>query len=840
MPDILKRWAPRVLPVILVLAAALVLWRELHVLSWSQVATEILGWGPWRLGAAALLAAVSFGLLALAEWLGLRWAGAKVPFGAVAVGSFCANAFAHSIGFAVVVGSAVRFRLYARYGATLWAVGQTSLYCTVVFGLGVLLLAGVSLVVQPSLATLHLQPGLARALGGLLLLIVAGYIAACALTRGSLKVAGREITLPSWRSAVAQALIGFIDAGAAALLVWLLIPPGAMSYPAFASAYVLSTLAGVISATPGGVGVFEGAMLALSPGLTRAPLAAALLGYRLIYYIAPLLIAVGLLARTAQARRLAGRAWTVWRAVCPVALSAVSFGIGAILILTAIGRIEPERLAVLRASVPVVVLETSHMLSLVSGLVLMASSLGLLRGRAGAVPVAVFAASVGASTALLRGLDVGPAIACVAFCGAALVSRHAFQRRGSWRSDHLVGPWALGMIAVLAGAFVLGLWIYDDTPYEMRLWIDVGYPADPARYLRSLAVFGGALLCFGAWVLARGAPPSARLATPEELEAIRPLVEAQGDTNARLALIGDKALLTDEAGQAFIMYAAEGRSLVAMGDPVGDAQTGAALLWRFKQLAYGLDARMVIYHASSRRLTDYLDLGLSLVKLGEEAHVPLVDFSLEGSHRRNLRQGHAKALRENLSFEVVQPPIDDALMATLREISNAWLLERGGHEKGFSLGYFDPRTLSREPIALVRREGEIVAFANVWTGGRDEVSIDLMRHTEDAPRGTMDFLFVELMVWGRAQGFATFNLGMAPLAGLADHPLAPLWHKLGGEVARHGSRFYGFEGLRAFKAKFDPVWAPRYLAAPPGGLAASLIDVTRLIGRRRPVDLTKT
>jgi phosphatidylglycerol lysyltransferase len=835
MIPFLKRWSLRALPVLLLAAAAWVLWRELRVVSWSQVSGEALAWGPARIAAAAGLTAVSFALLALAEWLGLRWAGARVPFRCVLLGSFCANAFAHSIGLAVVVGGAVRFRLYGKHGASLWAVGQTSVYCTAVFGLGVMLLAGLCLIVagQPALATLPIPPLAAQGAGWALLAAVLAYVGACAVWRRPIRLAGHELALPSWPSALAQAGIGLADAAATALLVWLLLPPGSVSYPAFASAYVLATVAGVASAAPGGVGVFEGAMLALSPGLTRAPLAAALLGYRLIYYVAPLVIAAALLARSGAGRRTLDRAMAVWRGLAPAVLSVAAFAIGAVLILTGVGRIAPGRLAVLQENVPVVVLETSHMLSLISGLALMASALGLLRGRTRAAPLAALAAGLGASTALLRGLDVGPAAAAALFAGAALASRPAFQRKGAWKSDHLIPVWALGVVAVLLGAMALGLWVYDDTPYETRLWIDVGYPADPSRFLRSLALFGGALLAFGAWVLARGVGPTARLASAAEIEAVRPLVEAQGDTNARLALIGDKALLAAEDGSAFIMYAAEGRSLIAMGDPVGAPQAGGALLWRFKELAYSLDARMVIYHASPRFLTGYLDLGLSLVKLGEEAHVPLNDFSLEGSHRRNLRQGHAKAVREHLSFEVVHPPIEPDRLAALRHISDAWLLEHGGHEKGFSLGRFDPAILSREPIALVRREGEIVAFANIWTGGREEVSIDLMRHTPDAPRGTMDYLFVELMVWARAEGFSTFNLGMAPLAGLAEHPLAPLWHKLGGGVARHGSRFYGFEGLRAFKAKFDPVWAPRYLAAPPGGLVPSMIDVTRLIGRAR-------
>ena len=107
----------------------------------------------------------------------------------------------------------------------------------------------------------------------------------------------------------------------------------------------------------------------------------------------------------------------------------------------------------------------------------------------------------------------------------------------------------------------------------------------------------------------------------------------------------------------------------------------------------------------------------------------------------------------------------------------------------------------------------IVAFANIWaTASREELSIDLMRFAHDAPGSTMETLFVELFLWGQANGFQRFALGMAPLSGMAVHRLSPWWSKAASLVFRFGEHFYGFRGLRAFKDKFDPTWRPRYVA----------------------------
>lgn len=94
----------------------------------------------------------------------------------------------------------------------------------------------------------------------------------------------------------------------------------------------------------------------------------------------------------------------------------------------------------------------------------------------------------------------------------------------------------------------------------------------------------------------------------------------------------------------------------------------------------------------------------------------------------------------------------------------------------------------------------------------------------------MDYLFSELMLWGRAQGYRYCNLGNAPFSGIDAPQVAPLWSKLSTFLYRHAEHFYNFQGFRQYKEKFGPVWRPRYLASP-GGLALPgvLVDLTSLV-----------
>jgi phosphatidylglycerol lysyltransferase len=227
----------------------------------------------------------------------------------------------------------------------------------------------------------------------------------------------------------------------------------------------------------------------------------------------------------------------------------------------------------------------------------------------------------------------------------------------------------------------------------------------------------------------------------------------------------------------------------------------------------------------------YLDLGLEMAKLGEEARVYLPQFSLEGPKRGDLRNEYRRAAKQGASFQMLPPEAVAAQLPRLKEISDYWLLSKSAAEKGFSVGRFEPDYVRRFCCACVMRDDRIVAFATLWiTRNKEEFSVDLMRYGADAPKGVMDYLFIELMLWGKREGYRWFNLGMAPLAGLERHPLAPFWHKLGRIVHRYGETIYNFEGLRRYKDKFGPQWRPRYLASP-GGLVLPrvLLDTAALI-----------
>ncbi|MEW6729627.1 MAG: phosphatidylglycerol lysyltransferase domain-containing protein, partial [Pseudomonadota bacterium] len=190
--------------------------------------------------------------------------------------------------------------------------------------------------------------------------------------------------------------------------------------------------------------------------------------------------------------------------------------------------------------------------------------------------------------------------------------------------------------------------------------------------------------------------------------------------------------------------------------------------------------------------------------------------------------------RKGFEFEFIPAERQAEVLEDLRHVSDDWLESRKAREKRFSLGAFDPAYLRHFDVGVLRLAGRIIAFVSILrTDTHGEVALDLMRHVHDAPKETMRFLLLKLVLHFKEAGYQRFSLAMAPLSGLEDHPYAPIWQRIGAMVynlppSRVGH--YNFQGLRQFKDKFNPVWEPRYLVTE-GGLqpAVILTDVAALI-----------
>jgi phosphatidylglycerol lysyltransferase len=806
---------------------------------WHDILASMRGIPRESLLRAAALAAAGYGCLSLYEILGVTFAGAILPIGRMISISLMAYGIGHTFGTSTLSGGAIRYRAYSLLGLRAKQIATVIAFGTLTFGLGAAVLLGVSLLAKSELsaAILHLPVLLVRALGVALLGAACAYLSFVLWRREPVCIRGVKLRVPRPRIALAQVVVACADLLCAAGVLYVLLPSQAqIGFISFAGIYLLGIAAGIISTVPGGVGVFESVMLLLLSAAPRDRLLGALLAYRAIYYLAPFALALTLLAwhelwvQRGPFLRIAQLARTWLAAVAPQAIAIAVFGAGAVLVFSGATPGFTHRLALLHDLVPLPVLELSHLLGSVVGVGLLVLANGLYRRLDAAWWLTLWLLLAGAISSLLKGFDYEEALALTAVAGLLIASRGRFARRASLIEQRYSTPWLIALALVLGAATLLVGFAYRHIPYANELWWQFAFEAPAPRSLRALLLALIIAASYGLWRLLRPAPPALVRPSVVDLDSATAVIARNEDTTANLALLGDKNLLFNEERTAFIMYQVSGHSWVSMGDPVGPPAECEALAWQFLERCDVMAASPVFYQVAPDNLPLYVDLGLNLTKLGEEARVALPAFSLDGGDRADLRQAHRRAARDGARFEVLHRRDVAALVPQLRCISDAWLLDKAGGEKGFSLGYFDARYLANFDCALVRNGERIVAFANLWTAGTAEISVDLMRYGEGAPKGVIDYLLIECMLWGRAQGYKWFNLGMAPLSGLEEHPLAPAWHKLGRLVQRYGENFYHFEGLRKFKEKFLPVWRGRYLAAPGGlSLAGALVDVTTLI-----------
>ena len=848
-------WLRRAVPPLLVVFALLAAWFELrdfdvHALH-ESVRRLPLG---TLLGLQALALAAVFSMVLYDWWVG-RWLKIGLPPARLIRYSWVANTMSNLIGLSGLAGSGIRILLLARDGV---ATRVASLYS------GVIMLSvpvGLSVLVPFALGQGHadLLPTVVPQWAVRAVLIAYAAYLPVFLALSSSRAILHRVLSGETRIGLAGGLalvgISVLDWLLAVIVAWCcLAASGAWIDPGlFLGAFTLAATLGILSLIPGGIGVFDAALLVMltRSGAQAESVAAGLLVFRLVYYLVPWLIGLylgsGLLtkARAPVLNRLA-RHWQDnpllgllrlplhFLATLGVRLlGLLTFATGLVLLVSAALPALEERIERLLLVLPLPAIELSHFLSVGVGVLLIALSRGIGQQVRSAYQVAMPLLLAGALLGLLKGAALSESLLSLAVAGLLWLRRDAFYRLSYPLFSQRSLLWLLGLVASVAAYILFGSWLHTEDLAGGGLWLQSEPYLHAARYLRSLPLALLVLAGWLAWGLFRMPRPSFPPTDVAALTQARDWLETHGGgTFAHLLFMGDKHLLYAAEGRCLIQYKRIRSRLVALGDPMGAEQDFGRALLEFRDLADRYDLDPVCYEVANEHLHLYHDCGFALFKAGEMGQVPVAEFNLAGRRNQSLRTAVNRAVREGLSLELLQPPLDEATWATLKAISDAWLRERGAGEKRFSLGAFDRSYLSRSPLFVVRQAQRIVAFASLTPSylGRRELGLDLMRHLPDAPYGTMDFLFTRIIEWARDEGYTWFNLGMAPLSGVGSTRYARPDERLARLAYDYGNRLYNYKGLRGFKEKFHPVWQSRYIAYPLyRPLPTLLVDLAALV-----------
>lgn len=450
----MSSWAKRlggVFSAVVFAAALFVLHRVIGRFDAEQVLEVAAGYPAGKLVGALALCVASYACLSGFDWLALHHIRRPLPGGWTALVSFVSHAVSHNAGFAVLTGGSVRLRMYSTFGLSINEVAGVIAFAGLTFALGTMVLAGGAFILESGTVArlLHLPAVAVDAIGWAAAALLAGYLAWTGL-------AGRPFSIGSWRFAtppiglsLAQILVAATDLALVAAALYLLLPVGEVSYPAFVGLYVVATVAGIASHVPGGLGVFEGALILMLPAAAPNEVLGALLVFRVFYNLLPLLLAAVVLAvfeLLQRSHRLA-RPLPWLETLGPALCSALVFGAGAVMLVG--GAVAP------RAALPLWLAEPAHLLAAAAGAVLLVAAWGLVRQSRRAWNTAMVVLAVAVWLALLRGPDWLGAGFLAGALAVLVTAAPLFDRSDTAAEAPL--PW--GWLGAAAAVVLVAFWL---------------------------------------------------------------------------------------------------------------------------------------------------------------------------------------------------------------------------------------------------------------------------------------------------------------------------------------------------------------------------------------------
>jgi len=840
-----------IIGIFLFIIALLVLHNELREYHFHDVLNHLRDLSAQRILTAFLLTILSYVTLTGYDTLAFRYINHPLNYSKIAFTSFISYALSLNVGQAPISGGSVRYRLYSAWGLSIEEIAKVIAFCIFTSLLGIFTFGGLVFLIEPLQipVSLHIPFTSVRPIGIIFLIVVSLYLIFSLLGKKSVQIKKLIIPIPSIKLSFAQIILTSLDWTMAGSVLYALIPTmQGISFFYFLSIFLLAQLAGVVSQVPGGLGVFETViLLLLSPQIPASEALVSLLAFRFIYYLVPLFISAVLLGtyeileKGAYVKKLVQNFGQFINILVPNIMAVTTFIGGIILLFSGATPSLRHRLALIKDFLPLPIMEISHFLGSIAGVSLLLLARGIQRRLDGAYILTIIALIAGIVLSLFKGFDYEEAIILSIMLMALIPCRRQFYRRASLMNQSFSFGWITAIIMVLLTSVWLGLFSYKHIEFTNELWWQFTLHGNASRFLRATVGSFSFVLIFAIARLLRPIPPKPALPTIEELQKIRPIVDASRKTAANLVFLGDKSIIMSQNEKAFIMYGVEGRSWVSMGDPIGLKEEFPELVWKFREMCDHYNGWTIFYEVGQDNLPIYLDMGLTFFKLGEEARVRLDTFSIEGGERKGLRHTYNKLEKEGCVFEIIPTEDVPKYLTEFKFISDAWLTEKHTQEKGFSLGFFYEKYLKNFSAGVIKQQGKIIAFTNIWMGAeKEELSVDLMRYLHNAPQSVMEYLFIKLMLWGNQEGYKWFNMGMAPFSGFENRPLTPLWNRIGAFIFRYGEHFYNFHGLRQYKEKFNPEWESKYIASP-GGMAFPriLTNISSLISGSLKSVITK-
>lgn len=620
-----------------------------------------------------------------------------------------------------------------------------------------------------------------------------------------------------WQIVFYSVLIEFVGIGH--LYIAMIALGFAPSLSAAVMGYIVSVIFLIVSPFLRGLGAIEISMsfILIQYGFESVNAIAITFLYRFFEFWIPLLIGASLFLFNAN------------KLLMRIVPSFLLFALGLINIISVLTPAISERLHVLENIIPVSAIKVSNYFVITAGLFMLINAAFMLKGLRNAWWFAIFLSGISVVGHLTKAIDYEEATIALVVLISLIITRKEYYIKSNSHLQSVGLKTVLLTIAAVLIYGVIGFYFLDKKHFNIDFnWLQsVKYsmqnyfllssdlvPLDrfARRFLLSINVCGFLSLGFLIFVLIR--PYTIKKeAVEDDFVTAKAILDQYGNSALDyFKTYEDKIIFLTKDKKAFLAYRVSDNFAVVLENPVaGSTAEMKQCIQEFDDYCYNNGLRSIFYRVPEENLEIYSSLQKKNLFIGQEGVVDLSVFTLEGGAKKSLRNAVSKVKEKGYKTVIHTAPIKDGLLQKIKAVSDDWLASTGRSEIIFSQGMFDWDELKQQTIITVENaEEKIVAFLNVIPDyAKGEGTYDLIRKTNDAPNGIMDFVLLELFAYLKSQGCTAVNLGLATMSGLEEANTFP---EKSMKFAYERIKFFShFKGLRDFKEKFSPVWYNKYI-----------------------------
>ena len=799
------------LGIIIFVVAIMLLSNEMKSYSYQQILDTLKAIPSVKIIFALILALTYYLILGGYDVIAFKFINVPLKFKNVVFTCFISNALGNNTGYSMLFGGSIRYRLYSLYNVSMLNVTKVLFFSSATIWFGLLIIGGIVFTFFPVEFTdtkffFHSS----FPLGILFLTLVSLYTLLSLFKSKPIKLFNRwTITFPNIKITLWQMLLATADWVIASCTLFVLLPQGEISYITLLQIFLVAQMLGILSQVPGGMGVFETAIVMMLPEATQSSyVMGALLAYRAIFYFFPLGIALLLLAsheffRAKKRFKVLTRFYGGRMAsLIPQALSVSIFIGGAIILFSGVTDVSSSIIHRLDNYISPVILDSLHFAISVIGIMLLFISRGLVLRIKRAYTLAVVLLSLLFPLALINGYGYEKIVFLVVLLSLVIPAKKYFYRNLSLIAVKMNMLWFSLISAVFIASTWLCFFVYRPDLYSWNKFITILFGASDAG--RALRICIGMIITIGIIIITEMWKRYRYKQSNIDLDNIRKISNSSKYVYSNYAF--ENRNLFDMNTNSFMMYSQINNYAIVFGDPVGDSKSGKELIWDFKEMTDSKNINPTFVYLGYKNLKIYDDIGLDIASFGVDANVSLKHFSKDTKELQEINSYCEKLNKEGYSFEIVDKEKFLENKKYIGFVDYQWEKDLGNLKNKM----FDVSLNAANKYIIIKKDIFISGYAYLLlSNNKYEVFVSNVRYTADCDENILQYVLFNSINWAKTNEYKWFNLGLTP----SDEVIIDDNFNSKAKIFVFAEHFkYDMNALKEFKSKFNPVWKKKYVA----------------------------